>query len=66
MLGGDQGFQEVVKVAFDPLAQDEAVVPGEPIRVVARSADHVVKSVDYNHFFMFLIYFPMNNYNQVL
>jgi hypothetical protein len=40
--GPDVGFQQVVQVAFDPLAQHEAVVAGEPAGVMARPQDEVV------------------------
>ena len=41
-LGLDQGIQQLVKVAFDPLAQDKAMMTGKPARVVARPENQVV------------------------
>jgi len=40
VLGPDQGFQQVIQVALDPLAQHKTVVAGEPARVVTGPHPH--------------------------
>ena len=53
VLGGDQGFQQVVEVPLDPLAQHEAVVAGELAGVVAGPEDQVVSLGDHDQFLVF-------------
>ncbi len=53
VLPPDQGFQQVVEVALDPLAQDEAVVAGEFAGMDAGLEDQVVSLGDHDQFLVF-------------
>ena len=53
VLGPDQRLQQGVQVAFDPLAQDKAVIAGEPARVVAGPEDQVIRFRDNPQFLGF-------------
>jgi hypothetical protein len=47
VLGGDQGFEEVVEVSLGRLAEHETMVAGEPAGVIAGPQDQVVHSGNY-------------------
>jgi hypothetical protein len=53
VLGPDQGFQQVVEVPLDAFAQHEAVIAGEPARVMEGPQDQVVGLGEDDQFFLF-------------
>jgi len=53
VLRPDQGSQQVVEIAFDPLAEHEPMITGEAARVVARPEDQVVSLGDHDQFLVF-------------
>ena len=53
VLRPDQGFQQVVEIAFDPLAEHEPMITGEAAGVVARPEDQVVSLGDHDQFLVF-------------
>jgi hypothetical protein len=52
VLGPDQRLQQLVKIALDAFAQDEAMVAREFAGVVTTPQDQVVGLGDDNHFLM--------------
>ena len=52
VLRSDQDFQQVVEIAFNPLAQHGAVVARKLVRVLARPQDQVIRLRDDNQFFV--------------
>jgi len=64
VLRPDQGFQQVVEIAFDPLAEHEPMITGEAAGVVARPEDQVVSLGDHDQFLVFFhLLMQMRGYN---